>query len=115
MQHLRDEDVGTCPVCNEVFALPNLDAHCQTHFGASEGSDEPTCTDGGNEEQSGILCPLGCGQHIAVSDRDSHEAAHRWTTVSSLAHQAFQHLCLYDIFPLWFCLRIYIRASIRSD
>ncbi len=93
MQHLKDEGVGTCPVCNEVFAVSNLDAHCQTHFGASEDSDEPICTSDGNEERSGVLCPLGCGQHIAVSDLDSHEAAHRWRTASSLAHHHVK-LCI---------------------
>lgn len=93
MQHLKDEGVGTCPVCNEVFAVSNLDAHCQTHFGAFENSDEPVCASDGNEEQSGVLCPLGCGQQIAVSDLDSHEAAHRWTTASSIAHHQL-YLCV---------------------
>ncbi len=78
----ENEGEGKCPVCFNVFKLSDLNAHCNTHFGAPQDVQDLTSNPRNNKGQDGIHCPFGCDQIVPQGEMESHEAAHRCTAAS---------------------------------
>jgi hypothetical protein len=86
-----------------------LDAHER----AVHASSPSTANGVQAEHPSSILCPLGCGQHVPVTELDSHEQAHRVSTQLSLPSlsEPFLSASMYALLPCFMQLADQARAQ----